>query len=440
MKYILTIMKNNINHLNNMKSVCFMLLSYLTLSIGITSCNQDEFENYEPEKQKKFSKAELIEQALKRMPQTRANGNLNMLIRMVTIKDTISIKCRVDDTVTFYWDNELSAQVTKETNTPQIYTFTDGRPSHFISVIGTDQALRDLDLCNNGIILLEVYSNKNLLYLYCNDNHLDEIDLTDCPNLQMLYVPNNELSSINVTNLSKLESFNASNNRLTKISFSQHPYMYELFVENNQLIDLDLSGISDLSTLTVQNNPLRNLNLKECLYLEFLDISSTPIKTLDLSHNTNLWEIRLENTSIEVLNNQFICGTSFSVFNKLERLNVAYTGLTSLDLSNMPRLTTLNISGSTITQLNLSNSNMFYRLYATRSKLTDLICTTGQLKNLYEVRIESTPLEKDLTKIEALGELLPFRTDTSPGHLYTYSLYVDNLFLYTIPKNWLINQ
>ncbi len=38
----------------------FMLLACVTLLMGVTSCSQDEFENYEPEKQQKYSKAELI--------------------------------------------------------------------------------------------------------------------------------------------------------------------------------------------------------------------------------------------------------------------------------------------------------------------------------------------------------------------------------------------
>ena len=91
-------MKKAIKYLSGMKSRCFMLLTCLILLVGATSCSSDDFETNLPEESKqlsksellqKYSKAELIEQALSRMPQTRADNNR---VRMITIKDSITIR------------------------------------------------------------------------------------------------------------------------------------------------------------------------------------------------------------------------------------------------------------------------------------------------------------------------------------------------------------
>lgn len=435
-------MKSITNYLNSMKSMYFMLLACVALSTGVTSCNQDEFENYEPGAKREFTKAELIDQALKRIPQTRANGERDIIATMVTIKDTIIIKCSVNDTVTIHGEGKPPRQLTKNQNSPQRITFSDNQPSHYVTIMGKEESLNDLGLDDAGLILLEIVSkNVNLTSLYCANNHLDEIDWSQLPNLRYVGVSNNELSSIDATDLHQLESFDASNNRLTKISFSQHPYMYELFVENNKLTNLDLSGITDLYMLTAQNNPLKTINLEECEMLGYLDISSTPITTLDLSHNTNLWELNLANTSIEILNNQSFCETSFAILKELENLNVANTSFDLLDLSSNPRLYMLDISGSAVTRVNLSNNPIMGWLYATRSELTDLIGEKERLGNLVEVRIESTPLEKNSTKmIDLVCNFLPNRENQYPGHLYTYSVCVNDLLKYTQSKNWLINQ
>ncbi|MDE7374267.1 MAG: hypothetical protein K2M86_02915, partial [Odoribacter sp.] len=217
-------------------------------------------------------------------------------------------------------------------------------------------------------------------------------------------------------------------------------YIYELFVENNQLTDLDLSGLTGLYMLTAQNNPLENLNLKECMYLDYLDISSTPITTLDLSHNTNLWELNLSNTSIKMLNNQWVSDTSFFIFKKLIQLKVANTTFCKkLDLSHNPNLYELDISGSAVTWVNLSNNPILLSLYATRSKLTDLILGENDLDYLLEVRIEHTPLEKDKRVLE-FADALPDRRNTAPGHLYTYSRYIDEIADRIMRFNWQINQ
>ncbi len=75
-------MKKAIKYLSGMKSRCFMLLTCLILLVSATSCSNDNFETNLPDEPKqlsksellqKYSKAELIEQALSRMPKCIAS-------------------------------------------------------------------------------------------------------------------------------------------------------------------------------------------------------------------------------------------------------------------------------------------------------------------------------------------------------------------------------
>ena len=88
-----------------------MLFACLTLSICATSCSSDEFETHLSEEQRQYTKAELIEQALSRMPQTRGE-NPNAVI-MITIQDSVVLQCSVSDDMTIYYDGEKSMEVKK---------------------------------------------------------------------------------------------------------------------------------------------------------------------------------------------------------------------------------------------------------------------------------------------------------------------------------------
>ncbi len=393
----------------------FMLLACVLLLMGVTSCSQNEFENYELEQQKKYSKAELIEQALSRMPQTRAE-NQNAII-MVSIQDTVTIRSRTTEEMTIYWDGKDPRTMAKGTDTI-VYIFDNGKPSHNITIVGSGEAIGYLDVDNNGLILLSASRNSNLLGLSCAGNYLDEINLTGCSSLYTLDISNNEFTSINISNLPALESFFANHNRLTELNFSGNPELYMVEAEYNPLKELDF-----------QENPM----------LMYLYVSFTRLERLNLTNSIYLTDLYLEETPIKEINNHSICDTSFAMYKELWQLNIAYTSFSSIDLSNT-MVYILNISGTKITRLDISGLNMQY-LYATRSQLTDLIYDNpDNLKRLYELRIERTPFEQDSMNMINLVQYLPSRTEMAPGHLYTYYSGINDIASDFARKYWHINR
>ena len=329
-------MKETMMYLSSIKPRYFMLLVYLFLLAGATSCRDDHFESDLTDDSIQLSKAELIQQALRRLLQTRVEGEGVM---MITIKDTVNIKVRAAEAMEITWGDHSTPDIIMDDEHIYSHVYTDGYLSHAIYLSGSAQALRSLTIDNNGLILLNIYSNESLTTLSCVNNHLENIDLKGCPNLYGLNVSKNELTLLDVSNLFKLESFYASHNQLTALDFSNNANLYMLEAEHN---------------------PLKELNLQENAELMYLYVSFTQLKNLDLSKSIYLSDLFLENTPIEIINNQFICNTSFAMFKDLWQLNVAYTSFSSLDLSCTPQVYILNISGTPITQLDISELKIQY--------------------------------------------------------------------------------
>ncbi|MDE5638773.1 MAG: hypothetical protein K2I47_03100 [Odoribacter sp.] len=438
-------MKKAIKYLSGMKSRYFMLLACLILLVGATSCSSDEFETNLPEEPQqlskeellqKYSKAELIEQALRRMPQTRTN---NSRVEMVTIKDTVSLQFKALGDIEIHWENSIR-YVTAGSDIEETHIFTDGYPSHYIRIIGPTTAIQSIVIDNNELISLDIKSNENLTNLNCANNHLDALDLSGCKKLGGLDISNNEFISIDLTCLPELLLLHAVNNWLTELDVSANPNIFELYIENNRIRELDLSKNPILFTLEAQNNPLKILRL-ESEILGYMDVSYTQITDLDLRKCKALWAIILEGTPIERLNNDIIRDTSFISFTELQQLNIAYTSsFTELNLSVNPSVILVDISGSSITRLDISEGQIMY-LYASRSKLTDLIWGENDLDNLFEVRIERTPFEKkNWNDIKSFFYNFPDRRTTAPGHLYTYSSSMKEIYSIIGSYNWLINE
>ncbi|MCM1031792.1 MAG: hypothetical protein NC410_10195 [Oscillibacter sp.] len=429
-------MQKEINFFSGIKSVYFMLLACLTLSICATSCSSDdEFETTLPEEQRQYTKAELIEQALSRMPQTRGE-NPNAVV-MVTIENTVSFRCWTLDSMMIDWGDGLEAMTPKLPNVEYSHTYTDNKPSHAIRISGSKEAIRNLLVNDNKLIFLDVSYNANMLVLNCTNNYLDEIDLTGCLGLQYLYLSNNELSSIEVSHLSTLLGLDVKDNRLTVINISKNQKLARLWIGKNKITTLDLSGNPNLFILETENNPITALDLTQHTEMVTLNVSYTSITELDLKRNTKLQSISLEGLSLETFNNHLIGDMSFAIYPQLKQLNVAYTPFTALDLFYNPLLQGIDISGTEITQLDLSELTIEY-LFASYSQLTNIIYTPSNFTNLFELRIERTPFEKT-DAVLSLAKRLPDRTGISAGHLHSFSPHLDSLAFCLDGMNWLIN-
>ncbi|NCE71348.1 leucine-rich repeat domain-containing protein [Odoribacter sp. Z80] len=396
-------MKKAMMYLSGVKSGYFMLLACLVLLAGVTSCSDDNLETDFPEESGQLSNAELIERALSKLPPTRANGNMPVV--MVTKSDSIRIVGQLNGRMIINW-GDGSQDTTALNHLIQTHTYTDNEKCHVIFLEGLPSAMRKLWIPQNRLIYLDIANNTELTLLRCVGNELESLDLTGCDALEIVAVIDNKLHSIDVSHLKQLQILELEGNELERADISNHPMLH---------------------TLNLGRNPIKELNLSNNPQLIFLLLERLPIETLN---------------HLAVTDSSFI---GFPGLPRLEYLDVSYAFFTSLDISNNPDLHTLDISDGSITRLNISNGEIA-SVNASNSKLTELIYTPNKILNLYDLRIDGTPFEESSSNLyPLLTSGLPDRTkpdkygNVRQGGLYTDMKALVNPFLtYLEKKNWVV--
>ncbi len=239
------------------------------------------------------------------------------------------------------WTN-IDAHQTFSTNcsAPMTYVPDDNFEQALID-LGYDTVLDDYVLTANiqNVTSLNVAS-KNiadltgiedftaLQYLYCFNNQLSSIDLSQNTALRSLSCGQNPLTSIDLTSLVNLQLLYIEQTQINTIDLSQNTMIWDLWLPGNQLTSIDLSQNTAVINLNLSGNQLTNLDLT----------SNTALQELNLSDNQLSSVVFPQNGSPEFLylqNNQF----------------------TSLDLSQITNLKTLNCSNNQLTELNVKNGN-----------------------------------------------------------------------------------
>lgn len=96
-----------------------------------------------------------------------------------------------------------------------------------------DQSIKDLSGINYFVALQE---------LYCTDNEIEKLDLSNNSQLVHLDAHSNKFTKLNVTGNPVLEYICCSNNDLTSLDVSNNPELQYLNCDNNMLKNLDVSN------------------------------------------------------------------------------------------------------------------------------------------------------------------------------------------------------
>ncbi len=113
-------------------------------------------------------------------------------------------------------------------------------------------AVKEIRINNSGCTSLQglKYFSK-LTDLFCSDNNLTELDVSENPELKRLICYNNSLTSLNLNKNTKLESLNCNNNKLTVLDLRENKSMSWLRCNNNCLTSLDLRNNPKIRDLQV---------------------------------------------------------------------------------------------------------------------------------------------------------------------------------------------
>lgn len=106
-----------------------------------------------------------------------------------------------------------------------------------------------------------------------------------------------DVSEKNIASLKGVEYFTAlwslycQNNQLTSLDLSQNTALVSLSCQNNLLTSLDLSKNTELGVLICSVNQLTSLDLSQNTAIAYLDCNNNQLASLDISQNTALYRL-----------------------------------------------------------------------------------------------------------------------------------------------------
>jgi Leucine-rich repeat (LRR) protein len=188
-------------------------------------------------------------------------------------------------------------------------------------------ALETLFCSENNLSVLNVSNNTNLESLICGSNNLTELVLSANTNLESLNCSNNQIQTLELGNNNALESLTVSGNQLSAIDVSDMPGLVTLGVSNNRIFgQLDVSNNPNLEGLFCASNQISVLDLSQNTVLRNLDVSNNALTDLDLSSintvvcpdpQTNPITPCQGSSSINVSRNQLVSLVINNAFNDL---------------------------------------------------------------------------------------------------------------------------
>ena len=221
---------------------------------------------------------------------------------------------------------------------------------------------------DNQLTALDVSENTALTKLNCCFNKLTSLDVSKNTALTILECNANRLTSLDVSKNTALTELNCSINELTSLDVSKNTALTILYCNDNQLTSLDVSKNTALISLSCVCNQLTSLDVSKNTALQILNCNYNQLTVLDVSKNTALTGLKCRNNQLTVLD--------VSKNTALTDLECRDNQLTVLDVSKNTALTDLECRNNQLTSLDVSNTNM-----------DDLYCGG----NIYQIIVDNDP-------------------------------------------------
>ncbi|BDS15607.1 T9SS type A sorting domain-containing protein [Aureispira anguillae] len=296
--------------------------------------------------------------------------------------------------------------------------------------------LNTLYCSNNQLSTLNLSNNTALSTLSCNNNQLSSLNLSSNPLLTLVACNDNQLSSLNLSNNPLLSLLSCNNNQLSNLNIRNNTSITRLYCDNNQLSSLDLSGNTMLDLLSCNNNQLANLNLNGNIALKLLACNNNQLTNLNLDDNTAITAIACNNNKLSRID--------LSNNTALMTLSCDNNQLTVLDLDKNATLTRLSCNNNQLSHLDLSKNTALVRLFCTNNQLISLNVRNGNNSNFTHFHANNNP---NLTCIQVtdisysvanwtnVDSVANFRTFCTVTGVTTTKATLSNVQVYPNPTN-----
>ena len=269
--------------------------------------------------------------------------------------------------------------------------------------------LRELYCTDNQLTSLDVSNNTALEEIKCNGNQLTTLNVSNNRALLWVHCKDNQLTSLDISNNSKMGELRCDNNQLTTLDVSKNTALTGLYCDGNQITTLDVSKNTSLFDLSCSSNQLTTLDVSNNTSLKYLFCYSNQLTTIDVSNNTGLEQLSCGSNQLTALD--------ISKNTALEYLYCSSNQLTTLDVSNNKKLNTLFCN---------DNHLPFLDLYDTEASIVTCVNNVYEITSLNTVFDLSTlPKGFDVTKTSdwtngtVEGNILTIE-DTSKEVTYKY--------------------
>ncbi|MCT4582100.1 MAG: T9SS type A sorting domain-containing protein [Flavobacteriales bacterium] len=179
-----------------------------------------------------------------------------------------------------------------------------------------------------------------------NQNITDLTGIEAFVAIEGLYCGDNNISSLNVSQNTALTALQCQNNNINSIDVSQNTLLNNFVCLNNNLTSLDLTQNSNLNLLVISDNALTTIDLSQNTGITVFQCSNNSLTALDISNNQSIYSLNCS-------------GNNLTAFNMS---NISTSTLTSLDATSNPNLTCIkvdDVAAATATWTNIDPASSF---------------------------------------------------------------------------------
>lgn len=169
-------------------------------------------------------------------------------------------------------------------------------------------ALSGLYCNDNQLTKLDVSQNTGLQILHCAENQLERLDVSKNVALTIVHCYMNQLTELDMSQNTELTQLDCGKNQLAKLDISRNTILRWLTCYENQLTSLDVSQNTEIFLLDCSKNQLSELNVSENIALKSLNCADNHLTSLDLSQNGALSFVQASENSRNIvvdMNRQF---------------------------------------------------------------------------------------------------------------------------------------
>lgn len=238
-------------------------------------------------------------------------------------------------------------------------------------------ALQGLWCKDNLIASMDLSNNKDLRGVWCSNNLFTSLDFSGNPELVWVYCYDCNLVSLNVSNNPRMAFIECNTNPLPVLDVSHNPELEHLMCGSCELYSLDVSHNpklthldafrNHLTTLDVTHNPkmkrldiwdnmgLGSIDVSHCPELQYYNCAHNGVLAVDVSHNPELQKL--------ICSYNYITALDLSHNPKLAYLDCACNQLAALDLSYNPDVFFLQAFTNNFAALNIGNNPFLIKTY-----------------------------------------------------------------------------